>query len=533
MISHHLTLEHVARELHALLNGATLVRAWSQQKGVATLVFDMGSEEMPVVIDVHAKDPSITARQSAHRALRNSIDIFPGLLGQSLGAVVKLDHDRVISFIFTDDVLHVELFSGGRGNIVSCRDGIANDALHRRTERIGTAFSTLPRVTPEPLARPDLTLLQDLSTCALRLAKYYAQEVCINAGLSPSLLVGQLSPAQRESINTEAMLLVRQCREHAQYLMLRRDNDVLLSLIPLHGWQIAETYDSVLEAVRVISFRRRADRTFHDEQQRQLRSIDAQIGKISRTLLAVLGDEDATGRAGRYRSWADTLMAQPDVQRTGLTHLDLVNVMNGEPETIPLRQELTVLENATALYAKARDAEHAARRREQRIPELQRRMDDLSSERSRIAAAVSLSDLPKHPPAMDNQQKARTPVFREFRLDDTHTLYVGRSAANNDELTMKFARQQDWWMHVRGASGSHAVLRGVSGPKIPKQILETAAAITAYYSQARNASYVPVVYTQRKYVRKPKGANVGAVVIDREQTVMVRPSLPEGAVSEE
>jgi len=191
------------------------------------------------------------------------------------------------------------------------------------------------------------------------------------------------------------------------------------------------------------------------------------------------------------------------------------------------------LENATALYAKARDAEHAARRREQRIPELQRRMDDLSSERSRIAAAVSLSDLPKHPPAMDNQQKARTPVFREFRLDDTHTLYVGRSAANNDELTMKFARQQDWWMHVRGASGSHAVLRGVSGPKIPKQILETAAAITAYYSQARNASYVPVVYTQRKYVRKPKGANVGAVVIDREQTVMVRPSLPEGAVSEE
>jgi predicted ribosome quality control (RQC) complex YloA/Tae2 family protein len=120
-----------------------------------------------------------------------------------------------------------------------------------------------------------------------------------------------------------------------------------------------------------------------------------------------------------------------------------------------------------------------------------------------------------------------------FQIDADHTLYVGRSAANNDELTMRFARQNDWWMHVRGASGSHTVLRGVNGPKIPKQVLEVAAAITAYYSQARNASYVPVVYTQRKFVRKPKGANVGAVTLEREQTVMVRPGLPAGIVSDE
>jgi predicted ribosome quality control (RQC) complex YloA/Tae2 family protein len=39
-----------------------------------------------------------------------------------------------------------------------------------------------------------------------------------------------------------------------------------------------------------------------------------------------------------------------------------------------------------------------------------------------------------------------------------------------------------------------------------------------------------VVYTQRKYVRKPKGANVGAVVLEREQVVMVKPALPGGAV---
>jgi predicted ribosome quality control (RQC) complex YloA/Tae2 family protein len=70
------------------------------------------------------------------------------------------------------------------------------------------------------------------------------------------------------------------------------------------------------------------------------------------------------------------------------------------------------------------------------------------------------------------------------------------------------------------------VLRGVEGDRIPKPVLEQAAAITAYYSQARNASWVSVVYTQKKHVRKPKGANVGAVVLEREQTVMVKPGIP-------
>ena len=35
-----------------------------------------------------------------------------------------------------------------------------------------------------------------------------------------------------------------------------------------------------------------------------------------------------------------------------------------------------------------------------------------------------------------------------------------------------------------------------------------------------------MIYTQRKYVRKQKGAAVGAVTVDRERVVMVEPGLP-------
>ena len=97
---------------------------------------------------------------------------------------------------------------------------------------------------------------------------------------------------------------------------------------------------------------------------------------------------------------------------------------------------------------------------------------------------------------------------------------------------MKFAKPNDIWMHARGSSGSHTVLRSpnTKEAKPPKPILKLAAQITAYYSKQKNAKYVPVAYTQKKNVHKPRGANPGAVVMRREEVVMVEPMLPAGEV---
>lgn len=67
-----------------------------------------------------------------------------------------------------------------------------------------------------------------------------------------------------------------------------------------------------------------------------------------------------------------------------------------------------------------------------------------------------------------------------------------------------------------------------SKSKPPREALRDAASIAAYYSGARNARMVPVAYTLKKYVRKPKGSAVGAVVMDREDVVMVEPKIPGG-----
>jgi predicted ribosome quality control (RQC) complex YloA/Tae2 family protein len=92
---------------------------------------------------------------------------------------------------------------------------------------------------------------------------------------------------------------------------------------------------------------------------------------------------------------------------------------------------------------------------------------------------------------------------------------------------MKYAKPHDYWFHVRGASGSHTVLRVVDRSRpVPKEAIREAAAIAAYYSKMRRGSNVPVAYCERKYVRKSKGLKEGAVVMEREKIVFVHPSLP-------
>lgn len=117
--------------------------------------------------------------------------------------------------------------------------------------------------------------------------------------------------------------------------------------------------------------------------------------------------------------------------------------------------------------------------------------------------------------------------FKVYLIEGKYKLFVGRDSTNNDLLTTKFAKQNDFWFHVRGTSGSHAVLR-VENLKeaIPKNILKIAASITAYHSKAKTAGIVPVVYTLKKYVIKKKGMNVGQVALLKEDVLLVKPEIP-------
>ncbi|BBM82967.1 NFACT RNA binding domain-containing protein [Candidatus Uabimicrobium amorphum] len=120
--------------------------------------------------------------------------------------------------------------------------------------------------------------------------------------------------------------------------------------------------------------------------------------------------------------------------------------------------------------------------------------------------------------------------LEEHRVDemdiDDYKLYIGRDAVSNDYLSLRFARANDYWFHVKGMPSAHVIL-ACHDKRPEKSTIKKVAAITAYHSKQKNAGKVAVIYTMAKYVSKSRGAKPGSVICKKENTIMVKAAAPE------
>lgn len=115
-------------------------------------------------------------------------------------------------------------------------------------------------------------------------------------------------------------------------------------------------------------------------------------------------------------------------------------------------------------------------------------------------------------------------IARRFTSPDGMTVLVGRTAHDNDVLSLKLAAPRDFWYHVAGESGSHVVVRNPEGLARPPRATESfAASLAAGYSKARLGGRVAVHVTTAGEVSKPRGLPPGKVVIRRWRTVFASP----------
>jgi predicted ribosome quality control (RQC) complex YloA/Tae2 family protein len=104
-------------------------------------------------------------------------------------------------------------------------------------------------------------------------------------------------------------------------------------------------------------------------------------------------------------------------------------------------------------------------------------------------------------------------------------ILVGRGDAENDRLTFREADGADFWMHVAGVPGSHVVVRNPDRvEELPQGVAERAAALAAWYSQARGRKGKVDVHVCRVAdVSKPRGFAPGEVRLARFKVLKVYP----------
>ena len=107
---------------------------------------------------------------------------------------------------------------------------------------------------------------------------------------------------------------------------------------------------------------------------------------------------------------------------------------------------------------------------------------------------------------------------------DGMTVLVGKTARDNDVLSLKLAAPRDFWFHVAGESGSHVVVRNPDKlDALPRETKRVAAALAAGYSKARQGGKTAVHMARAGDVGKSRGMAPGKVTLRRFTTVHAHP----------
>jgi predicted ribosome quality control (RQC) complex YloA/Tae2 family protein len=257
--------------------------------------------------------------------------------------------------------------------------------------------------------------------------------------------------------------------------------------------------------------------------------------QVTRRLAALAGDEPAPGAAESLRaqaSWLLALAAQVTPEQTVLEVDTGDAVLN-----IALDAALTPVAQAQRMFKRAAKLERAAQIIPQRRAELladQELLAQLALDAQRAANQPELAAV------VDELRRAgfaRTPARRDrpaptseggplrYRTPRGAEIIVGRNARQNEQVTFKLARNDDAWLHVRGAPGAHVVVRSVSSSADERDII-AAAQLAAYHSSVRGERRVDVIVTARRWVSRAPGGRIGQVIVAQERVVSVPAEEP-------
>ena len=102
-----------------------------------------------------------------------------------------------------------------------------------------------------------------------------------------------------------------------------------------------------------------------------------------------------------------------------------------------------------------------------------------------------------------------------------YDVYIGRNNRQNDFLTTKIASPEDYWFHARNCPGSHVVLK-LPNKNVPDEdTLYKCALLAKKYSASSNDTKSGIIYTRRKYLKKPPKSNLGYITYKNEREIIV------------
>jgi len=366
-----------------------------------------------------------------------------------------------------------------------------------------------------------------------------ARDICQKAGMDPDTDLKQCSTGLLEKLyaSFDGFRRTILAADFAPYIIYREGKAADFSCIPLDIYRNSERqeFDSISEAV---------ERFYHEKDSKdRIKQKSGDIHKIITNRLdrcykklEILGDElrDAAD-SEKYKIYGDLLMSNIYFLQKGEEIAKLQNYYSPEAEyiEIPLDSRLSPSANAQRYYKQYNKSKNALikiddqmEENKQEIMYLETQLDNLDKCTEELELEEIRNELVEQGYIKSRRsggnKKAKASKPMHFISSGGFEIYVGKNNVQNDYLTLKFAVNQDIWLHTKDIPGSHVIIKSES-KEIDDTTLLEAANLAAFYSKGRMSSKVPVDYTRKKNVKKPNGAKPGMVIYDNNSTIYITP----------
>jgi predicted ribosome quality control (RQC) complex YloA/Tae2 family protein len=507
-------LRHLSKELSQKLTGMTLAESFSQNKDELILGFSDAEKEFYIKAVLQPDFCCLSFPPKYDRAKKNSVALFTSLLDQRVTQIRQYKNERSFSIIFENNEQLLFKMHGNRSNII-----------HISNNQVLALFKN--------------KLAKDKNIDANQLDRHLTQDKEAFMGAGGNLLkifptFGSEVKAYLEEKNifnlplSEQWAIVEEVRQNLlspkSFYITSWHNKVTLSLIEMGD--VVINRQSAIEALNEFFYTYSRQYFIENERNlilRQLEKLKKQsesyIHKTSEKLKEI---ETST----KNEEIANIIMANLHQIPAQKEEITLYNFYNDKDIVIKLKKDLSPQKNAEAYYRKAKNQKLETNQLEENILHKTKFLKSIEKHIEHIAQVETVKELRQY--MKDNQLHTDTSQQENLPYKTFHCqgfdIWVGKNAQSNDILTQKHTYKEDLWLHAKDVSGSHVIIKYQAGKKFPNTVIEKAAQLAAWYSKRKNDTLCPVTVTPKKFVRKPKGAPPGAVIVEKENVILVPPA---------
>ena len=562
-----LTMSVLAKELHERLQTGQIQKLYQIDK--TTLLFKIRAlnEDQNLIITVGAtpamylskplqdlpKEPS-----SLCMFLRKHIE------GSRIVKVEQINGDRIMCIqtdklemdgSITSTLIYVELM-GKYSNCIFVQDGVILESLIHVSPLMNRERSISPKLQYELPPNANRVSLMDFDYNEIKnllvsfgngsvqqsiraifngFGKPLLDEVLYNANLNGAEIITDLESSQVDKLaNTLYDLKMMLQNSNGLLSLVNRNHKKAYSPFILHNYNVVKAYETISEALEESIHNTKAIHTADKELEKIL---TAAIKKEEGRHQKIKDELEDTNKMDTYKLYGDLLMINAHLQVQYEPSIELQNLLSDEGEmlTIPLKPNLTIVENAQWYYKLYTKLKNRMVSGKYQLNASTTKLEYLKSILYSISLATtreSLEEIRKECMDAGIIKKSKKPLSYKLGKSnyihltiDEGEIFIGRNNQQNEYLTHRFAKPTDIWFHTQDIQGSHLILRLNAEPD--DMILSKVAQYAAYFSKARETSKVPVDYTYIKNIKKPPGAPLGFVIFNTHQTMIVEPKKPE------